>query len=465
MFIRLRNLLSLFFFLCCILNSTSGLASPSPGEKDPPPILDQFPRDFRWCVASSAHQIEGYNQFSDWWAFEQKPGSIHDGSVSGPACDHWNRVEEDTRLLEELGVRMYRFSIEWAKIEPSQGVFDDVAIEHYRKEIALLRARGIEPLVTLHHFTLPKWVSDLGGLAWSGFPGAFETYARKIYTELGSQVVSWITFNEPQTLLGASYIDGTFPPNIKDIKAVVAPVFGLIRGHAQAYHALHAIAASRGASVRIGMAHHLRIFEPAHSWNMLDLILTGIINNFANWSLLDALDFGHIRINIPLLLNIDEKLTEAAGTQDFLGLNYYSRDLITFDPKSPGFIAREIKAGAPKTDLGWEIYPEGMYLLLKELHRRFPDLEIEITENGLADQNDTQRIEFMRSHLQGVLRAMNEGVPVKSYCHWTLYDNFEWAEGFKPRFGLYENDHLTQSRQMRPSAHWYSELIHTGLVK
>ncbi len=437
----------------------AGLALPSSAASR------SFPADFRWCVATAGHQIEGGNLRSDWWDFERLPGAIRDGKPSGEACDHWNRLEQDTALLSELGVTQYRFSVEWARIEPTEGTFDPGAIEHYRKEVALLKARGIQPFVTLHHFVLPKWVADRGGFEWEGIAPAFERYARRIYSELGAEVRDWTTLNEPQTLLAAGYIEGVFPPRKKDIKGIRAPLLGMVRSHARAYHALHEMAAAKGRPIRVGIAHHLRVFEPAMGWNPVDRWLTGIVDHLANWALLDALRDGHLKIRIPLTLEINESIPEAAGTQDFIGLNYYSRDFVSFNPFKPGMVDRRLKKGAPISDLSWEIFPEGIYRLAMELHRRYPGLSIHVTENGIADQADSRREAFMRSHLEQLLLAIRQGAPVEGYCHWTLMDNYEWAEGFAPRFGLYGNETGEQVRRIRPSGRWFSQLTRTGILK
>ena len=424
-----------------------------------------FPKNFNWCVATAAHQVEGGNLQSDWWEFEKIPGVIRDGKPSGEACDHWNRLEQDTALLSELGVKQYRFSIEWARIEPSEGTFDPGAIEHYRREITLLKSRGIQPFVTLHHFVLPKWVADRGGFAWEGIVQAFERYTRKVYTEIGTEVRDWTTLNEPQTLLAAGYIEGVFPPQKRDMKEIRAPLLGMIRAHVRAYRALHELAAARGLPIRVGIAHHLRVFEPSIRWSPVDRWLTGIVDHLANWALLDALKDGRLKIRIPLTLEIDESIPEAAGTQDFIGLNYYSRDLISFNPFKPGMIDRKLKKGSEVSDLNWEIYPEGIYELAVKLHRRYPGLSIHVTENGIADRSDSKREAFMRSHLQQLLKAISQGIPIEGYCHWTLMDNYEWAEGFGPRFGLYQNETGEQVRRLRPSGRWFAGVTRSGELK
>ncbi len=434
------------------------LTSPSPAHSA------QFPKHFKWCVATSAHQIEGHNIHSDWWEFEQRPGAIRDGQPSGAAADHWNRLEQDTELLAALHVQQYRFSIEWAKIEPRPGEWNLDALEHYRREIELLSERGIEPIVTLQHFTLPKWVADRGGFEWEGMPQAFARYSEWVFSRIGAGVRDWITINEPQVVLAAGYIEGVHPPLKKDLKRVDLPALGMIRSHALAYHRLHELARNRGQEIRVGMAHHLRVYEPASKWNPLDRFAARLLDNLGNWSMVDALESGVLRIRIPFTLNVEHHVPEAKNTQDFLGVNYYSRDLIRLDVSSPGFLKRLVRKSSPKNDLGWEIHPEGLYKVLSAVNRRIPNRPILITENGTADHRDAFRSRFLVDHLQWLSRAIDEGVPVENYCHWSFLDNYEWSEGFEPRFGLYEVNYSTQERTLRSSGRLFSEIARTSTL-
>jgi beta-glucosidase len=421
-----------------------------------------FPQGFKWCVATSAHQIEGHNLHSDWWEFEQRPGSIRDGKPSGVAADHWNRLEQDVELLAALNVQQYRFSIEWAKIEPRPGEWNLEALEHYRHELELLSERGIEPIVTLQHFTLPKWVADRGGFEWSGMPDAFMRYSEIVFSQIGSSVRDWITINEPQVVLAAGYIEGVHPPLKKDLKHVDRPAIGMVRSHALAYHRLHELARNRGQEIRIGMAHHLRVYEPASKWNPLDRFAARLLDDLGNWSMVDALETGVLRIRIPFTLNVQHEIPEARGTQDFVGVNYYSRDLIQLNLAAPGFLKRLVRKNAARNDLGWEIHPEGLYKILRAVNRRMPNRPILITENGTADHRDAFRSKFIVDHLAWLSRAINEGIPVENYCHWSFLDNYEWSEGFEPRFGLYEVNYSTQERTIRESGRVFSEIARTS---
>jgi beta-glucosidase len=447
------NLLTSRIWAAALLLSSSANAAPAP-------LSHPFPSGFKWCVSTAAHQIEGYNSNSDWWDFEKLPGKIKRGETSGAACDHWNRLAEDTALIKQLGVKQYRFSIEWAKIEPSPGKWDLTAVQHYRQELALLEANGIEPMITLHHFTMPRWLRAQGGWEWAGAPEAFARYTRFVYTQIAPEVRDWITINEPMVHLLGGYYVGLTPPGIKDMKRIVAPLRGLIRSHAAAYHALHEEASRIHRDVRVGIAHHLRVIEPDSPFNPFLHMIASAMDWAANWSFGEACESGHLVISIPTMIDIDEMIPEAAHTQDFIGVNYYSRDMVSFTVGSPLTIELIVHEGSPVNDLGWEIYPQGFYRVLKGAQEHFPGKPILVTENGVADVRDAQRPEFIRSHLSALHRAMSEGVPVEGYCHWSLMDNFEWIEGFAPRFGLYAVDYATQKRTPRPSARIFSEITH-----
>ncbi len=421
------------------------------------PIL--FPENFKWCVATSAHQIEGYNDQSDWWDWEQIPGKIKNGDKSGAACDHWNRLTQDVELLKSLNVKQYRFSIEWAKIEPEQGVWNTEAIAHYQKELQLLSQSQIEPIITLHHFTLPRWFRKYGGWEWSEAPAAFLKYVNFVYKAFGTQVQTWITFNEPMVHLVGGYIAGATPPGDKrEISGILSPLKGLLKSHAAAYHELHRLAAEEGKTIRVGFAHHLRIFDPNHSWSLLDTWAANTLDQAFNWSFVEAIETGVLKFNIPFVLSVEEKIEGLEHTQDFMGVNYYTRDRVKFHFDSKQWFELVTEKDAPKTDMGWEIYPKGFYRILKKVGEKFPSKPILITENGLADAKDEQREKFLKDHLLELHRAIQEGVPVENYCYWSLLDNFEWVDGFGPRFGLFEVDYTTQMRTLRKSGKVFSQM-------
>ena len=414
-----------------------------------------FPKNFKWCVATAAHQIEGGNENNDWWEWENLfPSKIKNGDRSELATDHWNRIPEDTKLLNDLGVQQYRFSIEWSRIETSEGVFNQEAINHYKMELAELKKYGIAPMVTLHHFTSPIWFSHQGGWANSHSPKQFLSFVKYVRQQLGESVQFWITFNEPMVMIGGGYIDGIFPPGIKDWNKAVAPLRNILLAHAMAYKELH-----KNTDAMVGIAHHLRVMDPFNKLNPVDWYLAQKLSNAFNWAFVDALKDGKISLTIPTIIKYKEVLPELKDTQDFIGVNYYSRDLIQFTPKKNPAVTIKVNDKNSISDLGWEIYPQGIYAILKTIHKKFPNLPIFITENGIADQNDSKRSDFLIQHLKYVHQAIADGINVQGYCHWSLIDNFEWAQGFDPRFGLYEVDYKTFKRTPRKSALLYQKII------
>jgi beta-glucosidase len=414
----------------------------------------RLPEGFRWCVSTSGHQIEGHNSASDWWEWEKDAGRI----ASGAAVDHLNHVEQDQAILSELGVSDYRLSIEWSRIEPREGFIDAAAVEHYRQEIEGLRARGIRPLITLQHFTLPNWLRLKGGFEWSGMPVAFAQFARLVYRDIAPKTADWITINEPTITVMFGYLQGLHPPGEKREFRDILPVLKAMAAvHGAAYFALHAEAMRAGAPIRVTMAHHLRTLDPWSNWNPLDRMITSVGHEAFNWGMVDALETGHLKLKIPGMIDFDEVVPGLAGTQDFLAVNYYSGDLLTFS-FSKGFETRS-RDNVKKTETGWDIYPEGLSRLLIEASQRYPGRSIMITENGVADSRDHLRPAFLRDHLSAVATAVAAGARVEGYCHWSLLDSFEWNEGFAPRFGLYSVDPKTFERQARPSARLYRDII------
>lgn len=414
-----------------------------------------FPKNFNWCVATSAHQIEGGNKNNDWWEWENlEPSKIKNKDKSGIATDHWNRVSEDTKLLVDLGVNQYRFSIEWSRIEPVEGQFDLNAINHYQEEINELRNNGIEPMVTLHHFTSPLWFTKTGGWENDESPEKFLKFVKYVNRHLGKKVEQWITFNEPMVMVAGGYISGVFPPGIQDWKKIVKPIRNILLAHSLAYHELHS-----NNKTQVGLAHHLRIMEPYNKLNPIDWYLARKLSKAFNWTFLNALKSGVFSISVPTKVNHKEILPQLKNTQDFIGVNYYSRDFVKFTPGQKESITLVTNDKNPKSDLQWEIYPEGLSEILMSVTKKFKKLPIFITENGIADKSDSLRPDFLRHHLLELHRAISNGANVQGYCHWSLIDNFEWAEGFSPRFGLYSVDYITLKRTPRQSALLYKNII------
>jgi beta-glucosidase len=415
-----------------------------------------FPGGFRWGTAASAYQFEGGNTASDWWHWEQQPGRIVGGDRCGLACDWWRNAEADFDLMAGLHQNAARISVEWARLQPREGEWDDPAEARYLEMLRALRQRGLEPLVALNHFTLPQWVADRGGWLWEGIAPAFEWYVRRFVAAAAQSVASpladrWITINEPVAYLLSAYVLGRFPPGRSGIRAFSRALHNSVRSHAAAYHAIH----EAQPSAEVGIAAYLRPAEPAHPRSLIERLLAARLDRIVNWAYLDALSLGTLRGP----LGARRHIPEAAGTLDFLGVNYYTRTRVVFAPWRPGrlFVRDQPPPGATITDGGYsEVYPDGLLNVLRRA--RGYGLPIYVTENGLPDADDDLRPGFIAEHLRRVAAAIEEGCPVRGYYHWALVDNFEWADGWSLRFGLYALDPETQVRTPRPSASLYAEI-------
>ncbi|MDR5683667.1 MAG: glycoside hydrolase family 1 protein [Armatimonadota bacterium] len=415
----------------------------------------QFPSDFRWGTATSSHQVEGDNTNNDWWAFEQQPGRIRNADRSGRACDWWRNAEADFDRMAALNQNAHRLSLEWSRLEPREGYFDDAAAGRYRQMLSGLRARGIEPMVTLNHFTLPLWVARSGGWENTRITEWFVRYARHCAEWFGDLVELWVPINEPNVVLVLGYLQGVFPPAVRNPLRARRALHNLLRSHAAAYRAIHAV--RRGA--RVGTAHNIRLFDPAHKRATTDAWAAGLQSQFFNWVWLDVLHRGEGR---SILWS--GRMPECANTVDFHGVNYYTRERVRFVPWRIhyAFGRNFYTPGAQMSDYGYgEVYPVGLYRALSEVWRRYAR-PVFVTENGIPDEDDDMRPRFLLDHLSAVHRAIADGVPVQGYYHWSLLDNFEWAEGWRMKFGLIAMDPVTQERRERPSARLYAEICRTG---
>jgi beta-glucosidase len=420
-----------------------GAGSPSGralGGESPPRVQKggarTFPPSFLFGTATSATQIEGRCETSDWARFAREKGRVKHGDTPEVACDSWRRWREDVALQRELGMGAYRLSIEWARVAPRAGEIDHAALDEYRKMLGGLRDAGIEAMVTLHHFTLPTWLADRGGLLADGFAGRLARFAKIVVDALGDLCRLWVTINEPNVLAAHAYLLGVWPPARKNPRLAWRAQRSLLHAHDAAYRALKD---ARGDAVQVGVAHHLRAIEPERPSLRRDRAAAALFARVFNDAFARAV--------------IERR------TQDFLGINYYSRDLVRFSPGHAAglFVSRSVPAGADVSDLGWEIYPQGLGQVVRAWAKR-SGLPVYITENGIADARDTKRAAFIRSHLAELARAIADGVDVRGYLHWSLLDNFEWAEGYEPRFGLVRVDYATGERVIRESGREYARI-------
>jgi beta-glucosidase len=414
---------------------------------------------FLWGAGTSSHQVEGGNDRNDWWEWEQRPGAIQDGARSGPACLHWERYEEDLDLLRALGLNCYRFSLEWSRIEPEAGRYDDGAIEHYRAVLRACRARGITPMVTLHHFTNPRWFAASGGWEEPKNLPHFERFARLAGERYGDLVDDWITVNEPEVLGFYGYASGAWPPGVSDRSRALTVIANLLEAHGLAAHALRAAdrtdADGDGRATSIGAAKQWVLLEPKRPWWPLDRLAAAAQHAVFNEAVARALAGGPVDLQIPGSRGVRRTVDALAGASDFLGLNYYTRWKVTLFGKDP----RSARRGAPTSDLGWEVYPEGLERAIDAVAPH--GLPIVITENGIADAADRLRGDFIRASLASLDHARAAGRDIRGYVHWSLMDNFEWADGHKGRFGLYAVDfaHPEGPRVPRASARVLAEEV------
>ncbi len=418
----------------------------------------RFPGDFRWGTATAAHQVEGEPADNDWWAWEQTPGKVRDGTDAGCACGWWaGRYNEDLDLARTMSQNALRVSVDWSRIEPREGQWDGAAITRYREMLSAARARGIEPMVTLFHFVSPMWLIEKGGWEQDGVVRCFERFASRVVEELGDLVDFWCTINEPNVYGTYSYLLGLWPPEKHSLWAAFRVIRNQLVAHAFAYRAIHRLQ----PRARVGLAQHLRVFDPWHPRSILDRYGARLQDNLFNELTLSPPADGILRL--PLDLNV--KIPELVDSQDYIGLNYYSRDMVIFDLSQPGmlFTRRFDMPGAEFSMEGWgEIYPAGIYRLLLRLQKY--GKPIYVTEVGVPDNDDTKRSRFIITHLANIHRALSEGVPVKGIYFWSLVDNFEWKEGFSARFGLIGLDLPTGTRTLKDSGKLYGEISRAGAI-
>lgn len=419
----------------------------------------RFPATFLWGAATSAHQVEGRNVRSDWWAWEAA-GKVRE--QSGAACAHYERFEEDFDLAQTLGHNAHRLSIEWSRIEPEPGRWDEQAMAHYQDVIRALRARDLEPIVTLFHFTSPQWFSERGGWRHPRAVERFGRYVERVLDAVGPSVRYWVTFNEPAIYVYQGYVAGVWPPGQRSWLAALRILERLLHAHTTAYHLIHTRLDALGAPPLVGFAKHMVVFTPCNPRSRTDRLATWARHAYFNGMVAESFGRGHL---LPRLQHLLRRSVHRRYL-DFIGLNYYTRDFVHFQGWTGGRLFGEVCSLAhhgdagPRNSLGWEIYPEGIYENLRQLSRS--GLPILITENGICTDDDAQRQRFIRDHLLQVARAMAAGVPVLGYLYWSLLDNFEWHEGFAPRFGLAAVDYQTQARRVRPSAEYFAGICRTG---
>lgn len=405
-----------------------------------------FPRKFMWGAATSAHQVEGntHNQWTAWetehaktlaaqseyqwgelenWEDIKKHAKDPKNYISGKAADHFNLYEEDFELARKMNMNALRFSIEWSRVEPEEGAWDAAAITHYKKYVAELKKRNIEPIVTLFHFTLPVWFAEMGGFEKRSNVQYFTRFAEKIISELGRDVKFIITINEPEVYAYESYKMGNWPPAMRSKRALHKVLNNLAYAHNQTADIIHGLS----RRYKVSIAKNSCYFYAGD-----DAVLSR--------KSADAMQYAQD----------DYFIKKVVKHCDFLGVNYY------FANRVYGY--RVHNPEKQVSDLGWDLSPADIQHALERLHEKY-QLPIIITENGLADASDEQRQWWITQTLIGMQKALDNGVRLEGYLHWSLLDNFEWDKGFWPRFGLIEVDYETMKRTPRKSAVWFARII------
>ncbi len=411
----------------------------------PQPI---FPKNFYWGASTASHQVEGglHNDWTVWelahanqlaksasrklnwlpnWPDIKSQAEKPSNYVSGEGVDHYHRYKQDFEIVKKLNMNAFRFSIEWARLEPEEGKWDEAAVEHYRQYGNELRARDIEPFLNIWHWTVPTWFEAKGAFTKRANVDYFTRFVQKISDEYGADLSHIITLNEPNVYASLGYITANRPPQEKSLLKSAWAYWHLRLAHKRSYKLLK----QAHPHLQVGIAAQLGNIQAKRPHNLLDVITTKFMRYAWNWWFLR-------RIRLQ---------------QDFIGINYYFTDYYqNFKPRNPK---------APINDLGWYMEPEGIYPILLRTWARYKK-PIYITENGVADAKDQYRRWWIEETVIAMERALSEGVDLRGYFHWSLLDNFEWESGWWPKFGLVKVDREQgMKRTIRPSAQWFADLI------
>jgi beta-glucosidase len=414
----------------------------------------EFPAGFQWGVSTSAHQFEGGNVYNQWHEWEAR-GRIRSGDKCGAACNWWTAAEEDLDRAQQLGLNAMRISLEWSRLEQRPGKWDKAAIRRYRELLKAIRSRGMRVFTCLHHFTHPTWFEYSGAFASSNGPKQFELFAERVVTEFGDLCTDWVTFNEPNVYAAFGYLFGEFPPGrTNDLQGGVAALLGTHRAHALAYDAIHRQQSDAG----VGIAVHYVAFRAA-SPALSDRLLTRLYDAAFNRSTLSILKTGSMPGTMSVLAG---RVPEAVGKIDFVGLNIYNRLYVRWPHSKEKTGGIFVPPNVPQGDHGCELpygeaYPEAVIPAVETYAQL--GKPIYILENGVPDRTDRIRPWVIVRTLRHIRELMDRGFDIRGYFHWSLVDNFEWNEGWRLRFGLYEIDPKTQRRSPRLSARLYHEIV------
>jgi beta-glucosidase len=462
-----------------ISNDTASMSRPHTGAQSSPATA-AFPPDFLWGAATSAYQIEGAvhedgRALSMWDRFAAMPGTTYQGQTGEIAADHYHRMEEDVALMAQLNLNAYRFSLSWPRILPQgTGAVNERGLDFYDRLVDTLLASGIRPIATLYHWDLPVALQDRGGWLVRDTAYAFADYAEVVARRLGDRVDLWLTQNEPWCTAYLGYAIGIHAPGLRDKQLAVVAGHHALLAHGLAVPRLRAQSHDKSGTyprTQVGIALD---FYPVYAADDRPETLLAVkqADTFRNRWFLDPLFRGHypedlftaMGVTPPPILEDDFSIISAP--LDFLGVNYYSRMLVRGHTDS--YEAVERIPGASYTEMGWEVFPDGLANILKRIHREYAPKALVVTESGAAfddhldgndDIHDQQRIDYLRAHIQTVAQVIREGVPIKGYVVWSFLDNYEWSEGYRKRFGLVYVDYPTQRRIIKDSGRWYASFV------
>jgi beta-glucosidase len=386
-----------------------------------------FPKGFEWGTSTAAHQVDGGTWNNDWWAWEHNPASGC-AEPSGDACDHWHRFPEDIALIAALGMNAYRFSVEWSRIEPEEGEWSSAALDHYRRMCATCLEHGLAPVVTYHHFTTPRWLADRGGWEDPATADRFARFCERTAAALGDLQARACTINEPNVVATMGFLAKVFPPGKQDalLRRKVNDV--LIDAHRKGGDAIRSGPGSAPVGLTLSMSDY------------------------------QAVDGGEAKRD-RIRHTMEDIFLDAARTDEFVGVQCYSRTRVSPDGALGPEDGREV------TQMGYELWPEALEATIRRAWDVTDRVPVVVTENGIGCDDDTRRVEFVRRALAGVRSCLDDGIEVGGYYYWSLLDNFEWALGYMPTFGLVAVDRATQLRSVKPSGYWLGQVARDNALR
>ncbi|MGD6968071.1 GH1 family beta-glucosidase [Rossellomorea vietnamensis] len=439
----------------------------------------EFPKDMKWGAATAAYQIEGAafeggRGLSIWDTFSHTPGNVVNGDNGDVACDSYHRYEEDIELMKELGIDTYRFSVSWPRIFPDgTGEVNQEGVQYYHNFIDSLLASGIEPMCTLYHWDLPQALQDKGGWENRETVEAFAEYAAFMFKEFNGKIKNWLTINEPWCVSFLSNFIGVHAPGYQDLQLATTISHHLMLAHGKAVTRFR----ESGIEGGIGYAPNTEWNEP-FSDRQEDIDASNRATGwFIEWFFDPVFKGSYPEFMLEwfeqkgVTLKIEEGDMETISQKiDFLGINYYTGSVARYKKDHELFDVEKVDIGYEKTDIGWNIYPEGFYKVLCKIKDQYGDVPIYITENGACYNDgvedgrvkDDRRIQYLKQHLTSLQRSIDSGVNIKGYLTWSLLDNFEWAEGYDKRFGLIHIDFQTLKRTKKDSYYWYKQIVNNG---